>query len=95
MTATITKKTPSPADDTLTRHAGNAPPFVGITNEDQICRLSDGSHSSDRSKAVVSDPWPCPLASWTDAQADQDSHVQPNLTHVRHAEWMTLVLIVT
>jgi hypothetical protein len=42
VTVTITKKNPSPADDTLARHAGNGPPLVGITNEDQICRIGDG-----------------------------------------------------
>ena len=43
-TVTITKKNPSPADDTLARHAGNSPPPVRITNEDQICKTNDGSH---------------------------------------------------
>jgi hypothetical protein len=59
MTVTIPKKNPSPADDTLTRHARNGPPLIGITNENQVCRFNDGSHTAvDRSKAVVSDPWP-------------------------------------
>jgi hypothetical protein len=45
MTVTITKKTPSPDDDTLTRHAENSAPTIRITNEDQIRRFSDGSQA--------------------------------------------------
>jgi hypothetical protein len=42
VTVTITKNQPSPADDAPTRHADTGQPFMGITNEDQVCNRSDG-----------------------------------------------------
>jgi hypothetical protein len=39
---TITTKEPSPADDTPMRHAGTGQPFIGITNEEHIGKISDG-----------------------------------------------------